>query len=64
MNFLHFVFNIQVVENLLDRFRTLNASALIPPDIPSDPLGDPMCHNFAHVPWMDEEMEPECFVDL
>ncbi|CAL1272779.1 unnamed protein product [Larinioides sclopetarius] len=44
-----------VVEDMLKRLRDLNATSLPVQTKELDPMGDPVCHNFAHVPWMDEE---------
>ncbi|GFQ85385.1 arylsulfatase J, partial [Trichonephila clavata] len=44
-----------IVESMLNRLRDLNATSLPVQTKELDPLGDPVCHNFAHVPWMDEE---------
>ncbi|GFR01034.1 arylsulfatase J [Trichonephila clavata] len=45
----------KIVESMLNRLRDLNATSLPVQTKELDPLGDPVCHNFAHVPWMDEE---------
>ncbi|GIX76168.1 hypothetical protein CEXT_257591 [Caerostris extrusa] len=44
-----------IVESMLNRLRDLNATSLPVQTKELDPMGDPVCHNFAHVPWMDEE---------
>jgi hypothetical protein len=50
---------------MMERFRDLNASSLIQPETEIDPLGDPMCHSFSHVPWLDDEMESQqCLLSL
>ncbi|KFM82794.1 Arylsulfatase J, partial [Stegodyphus mimosarum] len=52
-----------IVESLLDRLRELNATSLPLQPKEIDPLGNPMCHNFAHVPWMDEDESFRCLIN-
>ncbi|XP_054721655.1 arylsulfatase B-like isoform X2 [Uloborus diversus] len=56
--------NPEIVNSILERLRDLNETTLPAQTKDLDPLGDPICHNFAHVPWMDEEEEATCVISL
>ncbi|XP_071043518.1 arylsulfatase B-like [Parasteatoda tepidariorum] len=52
----------EIVEELIVRIEELNTTSLPIQSKDIDPMGDPMCHNFVHVPWMDDDEENNCLI--
>ncbi|GBN72397.1 hypothetical protein AVEN_139296-1 [Araneus ventricosus] len=45
---------------MMDVINMYEAEMMEPQSKPSDPQGDPMCHNFLVVPWLDPEYYVQC----
>ncbi|CAL1302038.1 unnamed protein product [Larinioides sclopetarius] len=50
----------EVVRRMMDIINMYKAESMEPQAKPSDPRGDPMCHQFVVVPWLDPEYYNEC----
>ncbi|GFQ99251.1 arylsulfatase B, partial [Trichonephila clavata] len=50
----------EVVESMLNTIKTFEGQAVKPQFQAQDPHGDPMCHGFAYVPWLDPEHITNC----
>ncbi|KAF8791804.1 arylsulfatase B-like [Argiope bruennichi] len=50
----------EMVEKMIDIINMYKVESMEPQAKPSDPRGDPMCHNFLIVPWLDPENYNEC----
>ncbi|GFY48796.1 arylsulfatase B [Trichonephila inaurata madagascariensis] len=50
----------EVVQSMLDTIKTYEKQAVNPQFQDQDPHGDPMCHGFAYVPWLDPEHITNC----
>ncbi|GBN72389.1 hypothetical protein AVEN_261068-1 [Araneus ventricosus] len=49
-----------MVAKMMDVINMYEAEMMEPQSKPSDPQGDPMCHNFLVVPWLDPEYYVQC----
>ncbi|XP_055939005.1 arylsulfatase B-like isoform X2 [Argiope bruennichi] len=50
----------EVVANMMDIINVYKAESMKPQSKKCDPEGDPMCHNFLVVPWLDPEYYIKC----
>ncbi|GBN53577.1 hypothetical protein AVEN_201414-1 [Araneus ventricosus] len=50
----------EIVQSMLDILKDYERQAVKPQFQECDPHGDPMCHGFAYVPWMDPEHTSQC----
>ncbi|KAG8194368.1 hypothetical protein JTE90_010984 [Oedothorax gibbosus] len=50
----------EVVEEMLNRLRDLNATTLSIQNKEIDQRANPICHDFAYVPWLDGDEEFDC----
>ncbi|GFV54965.1 arylsulfatase B [Trichonephila clavipes] len=50
----------EIVESMLNTIKTYERQAVKPQFQDQDPRGDPKCHGFAYVPWLDPEHITTC----
>ncbi|KFM82793.1 Arylsulfatase B, partial [Stegodyphus mimosarum] len=50
----------RIVKSMLEIIDKYNATATTPLSTKRDSMGDPRCHGFAHVPWMDQDTTSDC----
>ncbi|XP_035224045.1 uncharacterized protein LOC118196699 [Stegodyphus dumicola] len=50
----------RIVKSMLEIIDKYNATATTPLSTERDSMGDPRCHDFAHVPWMNQDTTSDC----